>query len=921
MILRGFVLNIFLGGMLGAAAMMVQPMVQQPGESKQAAQSKQELSIEQYKERLESNIAKLRDYLKQTNIPATSRAEQSVKLQKATERLQLIHDRMSMLPETAQLAEGTKKAETPAEKRIAQVLMTYDVRPNPLQTLLATKNLYDRFGDTDLANEFSFAMGSIGAVQHAIMVRRTALTRWRNWNAVVLESGKEAVARYQKLYEKVASDLKSHYQDRSASLAHIAIKAPLADQTFTQEMVKQIVGATPAEMIPSYKRLLYLILGFDFTQKEYHRQPAHKVNGKYITDMQCAWQVFGRILITYREEFCNRYLTSTEMFTESYVEQWRQKWSDLDSWTQSWKERVFSDPLEQHSTPVPAEQQEAHRLWQEGVSKAGIQAHHEARDSMNTMLAEVLHAMRSIHARIDVLSVGNGAFNYPYPGAENNELGSDSRKSILIGCLHGCIGQRLALRRALTPSIIHTVFHGVMMTQTSTSLKRIKQLPVPVTRAQIDEANKEAQEGNRDLAREKAARIRAYEARRFLTISSPAIDMMTGESDQEDRGMFTWGDRYKQVSLADELSLFNVPLGMQLYGGVVDLYGELNALRWGLDVSQNRQQIMAKLVAKLHQVANYLRALGIPVAGASDEKVMQWYTQFIHEMAPWKRLSTVAYSKVESLRMRLEQDSITNDQRRESYRAGYRLLWMCIWYNLKRLISRNGNQHPLPLFGTVPLMQEVDAPDGQPLSVTQPVINQPEMPQEDDSALAKLKQQFGEAVGIFDPIVSGVGSDVNAIRSELIGNFKKTGDYSGVINNANRMLNRIGSILPGFNEMMLRTYDHTDGLFKQMNEYSDRLLASMKGMMLYGYWLNRYTDTKIKGIQEMLNEILNSKFLWMLNNIPIISPHLRKTLTKAMEHVSEDDEKVLKQMRSAREKARLGWTGELKAGDIPSIPR
>ena len=376
------------------------------------------------------------------------------------------------------------------------------------------------------------------------------------------------------------------------------------------------------------------------------------------------------------------------------------------------------------------------------------------------------------------------------------------------------------------------------------------------------------------------------------------------------------GDRYVQVSLAEELRFFNVPLGMQLYASVLDLYGELNAIRWGLNTLQTRQQVIAKLVQKLHLVAEYLRAMGEPVAGASDEKLMQRYNVIIREMIPWKKLKNIPYAKVVSLREQLADDSITHEQRQGSYRSAYRLMWICIWYNLKRLVSRNGNQHTVPVPGDMPVAEVAIVPKGMNIPVAAVVEKEGEV-LEAESALKKLKQQFGETVDVFDPIISGVGSDVDAIRSELLGTFKDTGDYSGVVNNANRMLGRIGSILPSFNGMMLQAYGHTDNLFGQMKDHSDRLLASMKGMMLYGYWLNRYTDTKIKGLQEMLSELLNSTLL----QIGMKFPPVRKKLVRAMQHVSENDQGVLKQMRSAREKARLGWEGKLRADEIPSIPQ
>lgn len=790
--------------------------------------------------------------------------------------------------------------------------------------------------DKALAFELALALREPQVLQEVMPLRDATVKEWLAWQSAVKKEDRTAAHSTLRsaLTKKLSPVLKKHTvaSSRASIIAERIMQLAPLDGSYIQDMVVRIHGRhkRPNSLEPAiapsqgYQHLFLTVLGYDYDAAAYHtKMEVHAGAGVLLTDHQCLRQSVAQILVAYTAAY-DASLTALQNGLE--LSFWNAQHGQEDvrkAWLLHWKEQWYRNPTVVSPLKEQSEaEQHALRQWQELMQGARAKAHERARSVLDEGLREVWNGVCSLNARLDVLRVSDAAFAFPSVGiAQDDALRVPQVYSLLVGMTRVCLQKVLVDDGVLDANVLQLVLGSEMVAQ-----RKHRHIPSDIPTGAVNAVGKivplsvspEQAKKDRQLLFDGLMR-RSYEAKMYVT-NGLRMDVLRGEGEQEDLGRGSDDKRYSKVPIARALEGFEVNRGIKMYTEIMVLYGELNRLRWRLVGARSHAQVMSALGKKLREVEAYLTRLEVPVA---DKAAVQSYRKVIQHAVPWGKTSSITFAHARSLRAQLATVHAKDAEKqaaaaRNSYRAMYQLMWLCIWHRLSTVVVLKGHEQAVGAIekfetrsfedsGVLAAPTSAELHDGQGRSSQLLDAFKP-IAQELDGVPAKLRETFRKMT-----------RRGKKIKGEGIEKALKDGDASVLIGEVDGMLDEVATFFNGFEDVLTGVYRNTESTYKVLDKQMKRGVATSKAMMVYGHWLGKYSQKKLTGMQAMLQQLLNSKMirlaLWAAPKMPGHKTLANKVLD-AMRLVSEEDVEISNNMALAQDNLVKAMDGKLKADDI-----
>lgn len=835
----------------------------------------------------------------------------------------------------AQVASGSP--EVGATLPVASSSISGKVRHDPL--VILSRVPVDRWelNDDALSFELGVALREPEILQELAPLREATLPQWQAWqNAQTRESRESARSALRSaLTKQLGPLLKKHTvsSQKAPLIAEQIVQQTAFDSTFAQDMVARIHGRhkrpgvqdVAIAPIDSYKKLFLTILGYDFDAAEYHSKiEVHPgANGRLLTDHHCLRQSIALILIAYTTAYDASFSALQAGLELSFKNVQPDASAQRTTWLQHWKERWYLNPATaQPLKESSSEEQGALRQWMELMQEGRSKAHERARDIVAEGLSEVWDGVCSLNARLDVLRMSDAAFAFPGLGmAHDDALRIPHVYSLLIGMTRVCLRKVLIDDGVLDANGMQLIFSGEMVAQ-----RKKGHIPADVPTGAVNESGKVSPLSFSKKQAQKnpqvvfdAMKRRSYEAKMYAT-NGLRMDVLRGEGEQEDLGRTADGQRYGRVPIARALEGLEVASGKALYAQIMELYGELNLLRWHLSGARSHAQVMKALSKKLEEVTAYLARMSVPVA---DTKAQASYRDVIKRAVPWNKISSITFAHPRSLRAQLASMKYNDSARKEeterqSYRAMYQLMWLCVWHRLNSVVALSGHEQSVgPIKKTEHrLFAEADtlaAPTQEELRDTKGKGGRIR------DALSPIAKEFEGVQSRLGEMLKKMTRRGKKIKTEGLEKALKGGDASVLIGEVDGMLDEMNTFLSGFDEVLTGVYKQTQSTQKVLEKELSRGVAVSKATMVCGHWVGRYAKNKISALQTAFQQLLNSKLvrtaLWAAPKIPGHKMFAEKILGM-LRVVSEENVEIEHNMAISQDNLRKAMNGTLSADEI-----
>lgn len=760
------------------------------------------------------------------------------------------------------------------------------LRQNPLKEVIAQFSRdATQLGDPALALQLQIALRHEEAMNKVVAARHKHMTEWKAWREIVPSTSHDATQHRAKLHEALLKEAKLLLKKNNASdeaakkVAYAMMDASLVDTDFQSKMIQHIAGRG-ASSNNYYRHLFLLVLGCaDIGKDQFFQLPIRQLTkkGQLLSDQQCIQQIFAHMIVTYRTAYDaalhemaaqidDTFLLDYSIGQRPQVQDWLIKW------------------LTEEYAPLTAEREksteevQAYQKWQQRRAEKIEAAHTSAYEALNNNLGAIWQAMQSVHASIDVLRVSCDDLEYPGIGAPRDKLGAAASYSILTGVL-----ARLAHQ------------------------KMVNEVPVDVEHQVVQEAF--AQEMVAQRAHDRVRNIPSigsseelklsYQAKMFA-MADKTINVLRGVSSTYNRAIVPFAQALKNSGI-------NVLEGAGIYSITMRLYGELNAARWKLPVTLAPPEVLRKLNEQRIAAEEYLVSLGVSVNDVGNA-----YAKLLRELVIWKKPVNISFEKPQALYEQLGKiDGAAATA--TAYCTLYKILWLCIWRQLKTVVASKGQT------------EGVTGLTGSATPFTQSTLPIDRVPDEDagqtDVELDELKDKInriGEAAkGLPEQLAQmarAVGSHAAGVKKGAL-DFADRGDMNGLFQHITGILDETGALLPGINSVLGNVYEQSDAtytaLHRKLEQQSQRLLATMKGLITFIYVLSQYSQNKIDGLKRILNDLVNSKvirFATWASGITGIRSKIRKIISKEQ---SNEDKAVERRLEASRQQIGQAWQGQI----------
>lgn len=765
------------------------------------------------------------------------------------------------------------------------------LRQNPLKELIATfSHDTTKLGDAALAVRLQIALRHEGVMNEVVAARRKHMAEWKAWREIVPSTSHDGTQHRAKLYDALLKEAKSLLKKNGASdeaakqVAYAMMDASFGDTNFQAKMIQQIAGRG-ASSHNYYRHLFLLVLGCaDISKDHFFQLPIRQLTkkGQLLSDEQCIRQIFAHMIVTYRAAYDTELHQMTAQIDDTFLLDYEiGQRPQVQDWLFNW--------LNQEYAPVAAdrdksaEEEATYQKWQQRRAEKIEAAHANAYKILNDNLEAIWQAMQSVHASIDVLRVSCDDLGYPGIGAPRDKLGAAAAYSILTGVLARLVQKKM-----------------------------VDEVPVDVDHQVVQEAF--AQEMVVQRAHDRARNVpalgssdelkRSYQAKMFVVVDQ-TINVLRGVSSTYKRTIVPFAQALKNNGI-------NVLEGAGIYSVTMRLYGELNAARWKLPVTLAPAEVLRKLNEQRSKTEQYLTNLGVKVNDAGRA-----YAELLRELVIWPKPVSISFEKPHALYEKIGKiDGAAAAA--AAYCALYKILWLCIWRQLKTVVTSNGQTEG------VTGLTESATPFAESTLPTERIAD--EDAQQADEQLNDLKDKIGKIGEAAKGLPEQLGQMVRAVGSHAAGvkkgalDFADSGDMNGLFQHITGILNETGSLLPGINKALGKVYEQSDAtyvaLHTQLEQQSQRLLATLKGLITFIYVLSQYSDNKIKGLKRILEDLVNSKmirFATWASGVTGIRGKIRKIIAKEQ---SNADKALENRLKASQQQIGQAWKGQLSPAQV-----
>jgi len=758
--------------------------------------------------------------------------------------------------------------------------------------------------DDALTTELRMAFASKETVDKALSFREKLLPAWQAWRET--DKKAQALKRLEEEMESLLSKDKSFYSTgRGAFFAKwlVHFDVSLNADTF----ITALLGAVKVQ---PYHDLYLAFLGYEKTDADYHRAPAHLLEGKRLSDVQCLNRIFAALVVMFRSEYDLAYQAKSDEKLEKFFKEFNLTPSqkmDIDR-------AVF---LGQEPT-FPGDAVVMKKAWSYLIAESRKEAEAKAKSELEKRLENFWEATVGLQARLDLLRVPERFFKYPNSAQGSAEVLSDEQAySLLFGL--GCrISERVFLssRHLPLPAELQTMFFreyrdqlfvfGRMPALPKGELNLARKIPdMPrLTKDAFDKAWQSMEEVQMmDWARRKS-----FEAQ--VTLLFGDVDFLAPES--------------LSASVKEALSGYDLAKGADLYTNLLKVYGEFNALRWHLlanGADGARAAAAKRLLQAIGLIRDFMQSLGLEVdslenIAAGYKAVMKTFAEQMRmTLSPKNVVKTLAggdRSGVIALNAMVSISGVKNPQASkivhctpELYRALYKNMWLHIAGRLLVVASkeregvrakREGDASVIA--GTVGLAsEEGDDADASALFEGGKLASEALAKGDgnEETVVAKVKQRLG-AIG-----------RAAASRKKRFDAYVDEGDVEGMSDQIAGSLADIGRFIGGVQSII-------ELAGEQSEKESNRVRAVFKAVTMYVFCLTEFVNKKLSNVQGLFMGMFKGIKGYLVQGA--MERWLIPTLRRMRHEVNKDDEEMLAAIQRAADDVKLTFEGKKKAEDI-----